>query len=223
MKKIVKEEVPAWFETWKQDFKNTKGKAARYKNDFSSDDMDGKNRRETLRKSLIKEQGDICCYCMKRISLKNSHIEHFRPKVFFPDIDLDYQNLFASCNGDGKIFLDEHCGHKKEDWWSEAMISPTESEIETMFRYTLDGKIHSVSGKPNANIAQEMITHMGLNSFHLQRNRREAIESTEIFDEADYSEEDIRDFIDYYSNKEDGVYVPYCMAIVDCFKTCFIE
>ena len=54
---------------------------------------------------------------MKRISLDSSHIEHFWPKTFFPQIDLDYNNMFASCNGDGIIGIDGHCGHKKEDWW----------------------------------------------------------------------------------------------------------
>ncbi len=95
MKKINKENSPIWFETWKQNFKNTNGREARYKNDFSSDDLDGKN-------------------------------------------------------------------------------------------------------------------------------RREAIESSEVFDDAEYSDEDIRSFIDYYSNKNNGKYVPYCMAIVGALKESLI-
>lgn len=113
---------------------------------------------------------------------------------------------------------DEHCGHKKEDWWEEDMIPPTETEIEKMFKYSIDGKIHSVPEKPTTNIAQEMIIQMGLDSYHLNRNRREAIENSEVFDEEEYSDEDIRDFINYYFNKDNGRYVPYCMAIVDCLK-----
>ena len=223
MKKINKEEPPIWFETWKQNFKHINGREAHYKQDFSSDDNAGKIRRQRLREQLIKEQGGICCYCMKRISLNNSHIEHFRPKTLFPQIDLDYNNIFASCNGAGENFLDEHCGHKKEDWWKEGMVSPAGVEVEKIFQYSLDGKMHSVPRKPTTNIAQEMIIHMGLDSFHLERNRREAIESTEIFDEEEYSNEDIRDFINYYSNKDNGVYVPYCMAIVDCLKECLVN
>lgn len=68
-----------------------------------------------------------------------------------------------------------------------------------------------------------MIIQMGLNSFHLERNRREAIENSEVFDEEEYSDEDIRDFINYYSNKDNGAYVPYCMAIVDCLKDCLLD
>ena len=59
---------------------------------------------------------------------------------------------------------------------------------------------------------------MGLDSYHLIRNRRAAIESSEVFDENEYSNEDIRNFIDFYSNKDGEAYVPYCMAIVACLK-----
>ena len=57
MKKIVKEQPPTWFETWKQNFKQTHGRTAHYKNDFSSDDSQGTARRQQLRGHLIKEQG----------------------------------------------------------------------------------------------------------------------------------------------------------------------
>lgn len=77
MKKIDKEDSPEWFETWKRDFRITNGREARYKNDFSTDDLDGKTRRQRLRGQLIREQGCICCYCMKKVSLNSSHIEHF--------------------------------------------------------------------------------------------------------------------------------------------------
>ena len=223
MKKIDKGNSPGWFETWKQNFKHINRREAHYKNDFSSEDSDGIIRRRQLRSQLIEEQGHICCYCMKRILLNNSHIEHFWPKMHFPQIDLEYNNMFASCNGEGVNLFDEHCAHKKEDWWNKDMISPVEIEVEEMFQYSVDGKIHSVPRRSTTNIAQEMIVKMGLDSFHLERNRREAIENSEVFDEEEYSDEDIRDFINYYSNKDNGKYIPYCMAIVDCLKDCLKE
>ncbi|MCI8983078.1 MAG: hypothetical protein HFG78_11830 [Hungatella sp.] len=62
-----------------------------------------------------------------------------------------------------------------------------------------------------------MIDHLGLNSYHLVRNREEAIEASGIFDE-EYSEEEIQDIIDYYLNMDNGKYVPYCGAIADIWK-----
>lgn len=217
MKRIIKQESPAWFEQWKNNFEIEKGRKPHYKNDFSTDTDGGANRRIRLRSHLISEQGNICCYCMNRITNSSSHIEHFKPKEHFDQMDMDYTNLFASCNGEGSMMLDEeHCGHKKDNWWHEDMVSPTDIEIENMFKYSIDGKIHCVRGKEKSNIADMMIHNLGLDSFHLERNRRQAIEYSEVFDEDEYTDEDIRNFIQYYSNKDNGQYVPYCQAIVDC-------
>ena len=98
------------------------------------------------------------------------------------------------------------------------MISPTDMEVEKVFKYSANGKISSVSGRKTSNVAQEMIQNLGLDSYHLERNRREAIEASEVFDEIEYSDEDIRNFIDYYSNMDNGAYVPFCKAIVDCLE-----
>lgn len=215
MKKIIKTTSPSWFEMWKHNFEIANGYVAHYKDDFAID----LNRRRTLRENLVKEQGKICCYCMGRITVDFSHIEHFWPKKHFGNVDMDYNNLFASCNGTNSYNVvndDEYCGHRKDDWWNPEMVSPSDGEIENMFRYTVDGRIHSVEGRRTSHIAEEMIHNMGLDSYHLERNRREAIEESEVFDEEDYSDDDIRYFIDYYSSMNEGEYVPYCKAIIDC-------
>lgn len=219
MKKINKQDPPQWFEDWKRNFKTVNNRNAHYKNDFSTDDAEGKNRRQRLRENLVNEQGKICCYCMRRISTNSSHIEHFFPQDAFTDKDLCYENLLASCNGEETLVADdEHCGHRKNNWWREDMVSPTDIEVEKIFKYHTNGKVNSARGKAASDIAQEMIHNLGLDSFHLERDRRQAIEASEVFDDEDYSEEEIRDFIDYYSNKDNGVYVSYCKAIIDCLK-----
>ena len=219
MKKINKKESPKWFENWKNNFRKTYNKEPHYNGDFSTNDEDGINRRRKLRDELVNEQGKICCYCMRKISKNTSHIEHFLPKESFLGDDLQYDNLFASCNGEGTfIECDEHCGHRKNNWWRDDMLSPLNFEVEKAFRYTVNGKIDSVKGRATENVAQDMIHNLGLDSFHLERDRKEAIEASEVFDEEEYSEEDVRSFIDYYSHMDNGAYVPYCMAIIDCLE-----
>ena len=217
MKKIDKREAPEWFERWKNAFYVANGRKAHYKNEFSTNDAAGAVRRERLKRALIEEQGSICCYCMKRITVGDSHIEHFYPKDRFGDIDMDYNNLFASCNGEGiSNIYEEHCGHRKDNWWRADVISPTDIEVEKVFKYSLNGEIHSVKGRTTSDIAEQMIREMGLDSFYLERERRRAIENSEVFDDADYSEDDIREFVEFYSHKNNGEYVPYCKAIIDC-------
>lgn len=219
MKRINKQEPPEWFEDWKSNFKIVNHREAHYKNDFSTGDTDGSNRRRRLRENLVDEQGKICCYCMRRITIDSSHIEHFLPKESFAEKDLSYDNLLASCNGEESIREDEeHCGHRKDNWWREDMVSPTNIEVEKMFRYLPNGKIVGVKGRSTSDIAQDMIHNLGLDSFHLERARREAIEASEVFDDVEYSDEEIRSFIEYYSNKDNGAYIPYCKAIIDCLE-----
>ncbi len=220
MKRVEKQAPPDWLEAWKQNFQKMAGRQAHYKGDFSTSDEAGRRRRRRRRAELTAEQGFICCYCMKRIFPDMAHIEHFLPKERFYDLDLDYQNLFASCNGEGTILLDEeHCGHRKDNWWSSRMVSPADAGIEEMFHYGYDGSIYSVKDRDTTAIAGQMIHQLGLDSYHLRRNRRQAIESSEVFDEENYSREDLQSFIDYYSHMDNGKYVPCCMAIVDCLMS----
>lgn len=220
MKYIQKEEEPVWFIQWKEEFKKNNGRQARYSADFSTDDSSGYSRRKRLRTALVKEQGYICCYCMKKINEDfGSHIEHFWPKsekIFF-DIDMDYSNLLASCEGHAPD--DDHCGHRKDDWWHPNMMIPTNPKIEDIFVYWDDGTIHSKKGISESDIANQMIEHFGLNSFYLERNRREAINTLEVFDdisEEEYSDDDIRELINFYSMKHNGCYQEYSKALTDC-------
>lgn len=211
MIEIKKNNSPMWFEQWKEDFAVRTGRKATYKKDFPQDKI------RKLRRNLLKEQGYICCYCMGRIGIDNSHLEHFRPKSIFPDEDMDYKNMLASCQGSIKETEEDHCGHRKNDWFSERMVNPSSPKIKDMFRYEADGYV-CPGGKDEVRAgAKEMIEHLGLNSYHLVRNREEAIEASGIFDE-DYSDEEIQDMVDYYLNMAGEEYVPYCGAIADIWR-----
>ena len=216
VKKITKDKSPQWFEKWKKDFENDNGVKPHYEPDFSNESQESGLRRQKLRKQLVNEQGGICCYCMGRINVSNSHIEHFWPKKDFREMDLDYNNLFASCNGN--YHDEDYCGHKKEDWWINHMISPAEEDAEKVFVYTEDGRISVKKDDSRADVAQKMIENFGLKSYHLERNRREAIEASEVYDDVEYTDDDIRQFIEFYYEKQDGQYIPYCKAIADCLQ-----
>ena len=165
------------------------------------------------------EQWKICCYCMRRISNNSAHIEHFYPQESYQDRDLLYENMFASCNGEATPILeDEHCGHRKNNWFRDDMLSPTDIEVEKVFKYSANGKISAVRNRTSSNVAQDMIHNLGLDSFHLERDRKQAIQASEVFDEEDYTDDEIRSFIEYYLNKNNDEYEPYCKAIVDCLE-----
>jgi len=66
-----------------------------------------------VHKSLLGEQGFICCYCGQRMNLKDSHIEHFKPRKEYADLQLDYSNLMSSCQGESEDLPPKpaHCSH----------------------------------------------------------------------------------------------------------------
>jgi len=69
--------------------------------------------KEDIRTLLLKEQGYICAYCMKRIDNKwntklkkfNTEIEHYKSQDVYngkkgkPNLTLNYNNMLAVCNG----------------------------------------------------------------------------------------------------------------------------
>ena len=58
-----------------------------------------------LRDSLLKEQGYICAYCMRKIphkdknSTEDSRIEHIKCREKYPEEELAYSNMVICCPG----------------------------------------------------------------------------------------------------------------------------
>lgn len=56
--------------------------------------------KQELKKHLIENQKNRCCYCLKSLqheSERSKHIEHILPKSIFPSYMFDYYNLAISC------------------------------------------------------------------------------------------------------------------------------
>ena len=134
MKRITKRTEPREFTDWK-----STDKMARRPN---------WNRlraplKTVIHESLLNEQGFICCYCESRIVLNDGHVEHFRPKEEYGDLQLEYGNLHCSCLRERSSGEPVHCGHRKGSWFEEdALISPLQQDCETRFMFTANGEIH---------------------------------------------------------------------------------
>lgn len=142
MKQIVKHPEPAAFSLWK-----AANPTATYK------DLQGEVK-SALKQALIKEQGYLCCYCECRIRNASSHIEHFKPKgkPAYASLQLDYENLFASCTIRPTGDPDEHCGHKKGDAFMDVLVSPLEADCASHFSYQLNGHIVAKDERGSATI-----------------------------------------------------------------------
>jgi uncharacterized protein (TIGR02646 family) len=189
---------------------------------------DGYHPKEPLKKSLLKEQGYICCYCMGRTSIDNMEIEHNKPqadnKDVNPDLQLDYKNLLASCSGSrGQRKKNLHCNARKGDYEGThknytMTLNPADSNknCENQIRYSSTGKIFS----DDETINHELNEILNLNLQTLKDNRRTKLLTVinalnKNFPNKTWSKEAIKKKLEELSSKDaEGKYTEYVQYII---------
>lgn len=176
-----------------------------------------KHAKEELRRALLSEQGYICCYCMGRIREENTKIEHWKPQKRYPDLQLDYHNLLASCRGgEGWREDGQHCDTRKGEQEITTNPSDKTKNCEQLIKYGRNGKIDS----EDPVIRKELNTTLNLNIQTLVRNRA-AIKDQVIRELNRISGRDsawliqyVKKMIQKYKSRQDGKYIPYCQVVV---------
>lgn len=142
----------------------------------SYDNLRNPQKRE-LHESLLKDQGWVCCYCGRDVTIYDSHIEHFRPQTQYEELALSYKNLFASCIRETAPGMPLHCGHAKgDDFDEERYISPLDPTCEGRFLYTLLGEVSPTDLKDER--AAYMVDLVQLDIQFLRNRREEALQRT---------------------------------------------
>jgi uncharacterized protein (TIGR02646 family) len=183
--------------------------------------------RDALVPALLDEQGCICCYCMRRISAADSHVEHFRPQGQYPELALTYSNLHASCQGEYDRSPPVHCGHHKANLPlrgsddEAALIAPTDRNCENRFRYTGAGEIHPIEEADDG--AARTIAILNLGDANLNRQRKRAFDAALQFIDIT-SFEDVEAEISMHKTRSaDGRFTPFCIGIIYLLKWCLTE
>lgn len=206
MKHIEKMEEPEDLVTWKANDKMYQRNQPKWNRLRSAD-------KQPVHVALLKEQGGICCYCGTSIELDTSHIEHFRPREFFPNLQLEYDNLLCSCQRELQKEEPIHCGKAKGSWFEDGVtISPLDPNCETLFEYSESGHIAAIGYEHGADAT---ITHLNLDDDKLVELRKAAIGAA--IDGLDtFQEEEIQKMIETYSQQSPATnrFQPFCIAIV---------
>lgn len=210
MKQIIKNQEPEDFRQWKE--------LANDEWQPSWTGMPGDIKRN-LHQALIDEQGAICCYCGSRIEARDSHIEHFRPRGrhSFPQLEIEYSNLLASCQRGEKPGAPLHCGKLKGKWFDERhTVSPLEGGCDQRFRFGSDGRIFPHNEGDDG--ARQTIEHLGLDIDKLRAMRRSAIEGV-IADLDNLSDQDLCRLITGFTKRDDADQFPeFCIPIVSVLR-----
>ena len=177
-------------------------------------DMPGEIK-NSIKSALMREQRFICCYCESRLTVENSHIEHFKPQRH-PEVDpLDFDNMLCSCQNQSKRGEPLHCGHRKGDWFDRDMlVSPLDHNCEDHFSFTGDGQI--LPRSKNDQKAVETIGRLGLNIPKMIDLRAKSIEP---FLDASLSPQEFRRLvIGYLKIDNSGAFGAYWSTIDYLFR-----
>jgi hypothetical protein len=154
------------------------------------DDKDG------LRECLLRDQGYLCCYCMRRIWAHRMRIEHWASREENPHLQLSYRNLLAACRGGERTReerLEEsardraqerrppppgpakrpahpyhHCDKHKGNRALTVNPADPSKDCEQAIRYLADGEITS----DDEAIRRDLHETLNLNLEWLKRNRK---------------------------------------------------
>ncbi len=208
MKHIVKNQNTPVFDQWRIDNLHLQ---ITYENGFQGEP------KKDVKNSLLKEQGYICCYCERRLTEDDSHIEHFKPQSN-PSVDgLDYTNMLCSCQDKLKPGEPRHCGILKGNWFdNNLLISPLDNGCEGRFIYTGDGEIKPATESDVP--ATKTIEKLGLNIPKLNDMRKNAIKPflDENLDELEFSQ-----FVrGYLIKNSDGKFEEFWTTIDYIFAKC---
>ena len=168
-----------------------------------------KTRKDIIKKALIEEQKGLCCYCECRVTVLDSHIEHFKPQHTFAEYALDYNNMLCSCMVEQTKGTPLHCGMAKKDWFEETkLISPLDLNCEAHFKYLGNG---TILPKDNDDVAaKETIKHLRLDDKELTAKRKEVID---VFLDASLTEEERNRFLLAYIDEHQRMLPPFVSAV----------
>lgn len=172
---------------------------------------------DDLRDRLLKDQGYVCAYCMRRIpaaddnTINETRIEHIRPRTSLSRLErMDYANMVICCPGAiSKITRDKkhlHCDRRKgEDWMN---ISPLDSNAMATIGYMTDGTIKSTDSEYDHDINDVL----NLNHNLLKGNRLETWKAVvKVLDSKGWTVQNVRNILNRFSMKDrNGMLPAYC-------------
>lgn len=169
-----------------------------------------------LRSSLLKEQGYICAYCMRRIPAKDANsnettrIDHILCREKHEDRKLDYRNMVICCPG--AIDCKFHCDKSKGN--NDVSFNLfDQSFIDTLSYSTKDGTIKCGIEQYDTEINEIL----NLNHSLLKNNRKSTLKGViqQLQKKRHWKATQIRNLLNHWNTKDrDGKYKPYNGIVV---------
>ena len=168
-----------------------------------------------LKEALLKEQGYICAYCMRRIPIKDNgnneqyEIDHVFSQLNHPELQFEYGNMAICCPG----FINgiEHCDKSKHD--NDLNIPIFSPLAQASISYsTKNGEIKS----DNQVWDLDMNNILCLNNISLKNNRSQTLDGVRtILEKKKWSKAEMQNKLEEWSNFDAlGRLKPYCGIVI---------
>lgn len=143
---------------------------------------------------MVIEQNEYCPYCEKRIyDNSDGHIEHIKPRDYYPKEFQNYDNLLVSCNEKNS------CGMYKKNKYDDKFINPVIDNPLTYFNYNIaSGEIIPKSNDDHSNEYKKAIYTievLNLNCYELTEARKALIDILEVYRE---NYEEYNEYLQYF-------------------------
>ncbi len=176
---------------------------------------------KSLKIALLEEQGHICAYCNRRISLSLNadfkpkiEVEHYLSQDTHPELSLDYKNMLGVCNGitTGK---NEHCDKSKKEHLLKK-LDPRKQAVEKFITYSLKGKVTSIGRN---NDVEDDISLLNLNDSFLEDARKQIMDEALKQMKQQYPKRQWTKYlfdkeIDKWKSRHKGKFRSYCQAAI---------
>jgi uncharacterized protein (TIGR02646 family) len=177
MKRVVKANSPKELLDWVESYRQDDGT---YHGNCQYDFLD-KNEKQIVRKSLLEEQGFLCCYTGHSIDEESSHIEHIKARSLSKSEKnlletLDYNNLLAAYPHNPRRYLKEtQCEYGAQARYDNPIfVTPLMEDCELRFKFGVSGKIEAVDSNDTA--ADDTIKTLKLDHSRLKTLREQVID-----------------------------------------------
>lgn len=184
--------------------------------------------------ALLQEQGYLCGYTLKRLSVTSAHVEHIKPQTLCRREDgerecngrarlredIDWRNLLACFPEPNPATPPDYGAVKKRDWWQPDFVSPLLEDCEQRFLFASTG---GVSARANDGAADATIKALALDNKKLSELRETAFKRAGVHRRAGKpitSTAKVEQLIAGWMNKQraSGTYAEFCVPLVQIAK-----
>ena len=146
--------------------------------------------KDAIRKQLLKEQGHLCAYCMRRIKHDSMQIEHYNAQhpidePYDVSSTIDYGNMLGVCQANaGTPFKIQTCEQHRGN--TSLTINPLKQSTITEIKYVSNGHIKSDVHAINQDLNQTL--NLNCSESLLPKNRKAALDALKKSLYRDYKE-----------------------------------